>query len=423
VGAMIPILFSEKVTSKEFNGIPIDGVTSCLVEETEEGFFELEMHIEKNSVSFKKIKVDQTLIEAKSNDSGKFETFRVYDISESFSNLAKIKARHISYDMTNIAVSFLKKWLDPTQSLVFSKLEFFYSKIRENHYPHKLDGTVDPDGNLGVDKEYFFKLYPQNANDVTANPGEFDNLNDGIFGLRDFLKEKLTPIFSKEKKGRFKPSCETVKRNVEYYQEGVQFRKKATVKIPTFEWVWYEDKGRVFQKGINVLNFQRSEKITNKRYTHIFAAYPYKGQKVLYDIKEIEYDGYNVTNRPPNVYIIPYSSLNIKDEMTESEISLILNDAVKSASKYLYAPISATLDIVDLSQAIEGIGLNLSPVTIGEKISFVYDSNIYSLDCTGIIYDTLNEKIKSIRLGEARKNIIDSIYDLRKEIKTWKTIL
>jgi phage minor structural protein len=102
---MIPILFAPK--SREYNnnglGVLVD-VGYCTVTEERNGAFELELQYPVNGRHYADLSVDCQIL-AKPNETSDPQSFRVYNISKPMNGVVKVKAEHISYQLSSIIVS------------------------------------------------------------------------------------------------------------------------------------------------------------------------------------------------------------------------------------------------------------------------------------------------------------------------------
>jgi len=130
------ILFKENETKFDSLGIGVlKDATSCLVSETLNDTFELELEYPIFGQNYSEIKID-SIIYSKSSPTSNYQPFRVYSISKPLKGLVTIKALHISYDMNGIVVGpisegSLQSTLNKleTESLLPHNFKFF-SKVQ-----------------------------------------------------------------------------------------------------------------------------------------------------------------------------------------------------------------------------------------------------------------------------------------------------
>ena len=153
---------TESNNSTIFSGLGLGKITdaiSCTVTEERNGLFELEMQYPVTGIRYSQLAV-RMLIVAPPNPYDDPQAFRIYSISKQYGGKVKIKAQHISYDLSNV---MMKKGeisddaLNPSKiwSYVNSHLTNGFSLNAANtdfQYTFKSDLTIndaidDSDGN------------------------------------------------------------------------------------------------------------------------------------------------------------------------------------------------------------------------------------------------------------------------------------
>ena len=102
---MIPILYPSTETAFDSNGLgALSDAVSCTVKEERNGPFELEMKYPVTGLHYDEI-AHRMLIVAKPSPGREAQPFRVYRISSPMGGLVTVYARHISYDLSGVALS------------------------------------------------------------------------------------------------------------------------------------------------------------------------------------------------------------------------------------------------------------------------------------------------------------------------------
>lgn len=102
---MRPILYTATETAFADNGLGVlFDATSCTVKEERNGSFELEMKYPVAGLHYDEI-AQRTLIMAKPSPGRAAQPFRVYRVSSPMNGVVTVYARHISYDLSGVALS------------------------------------------------------------------------------------------------------------------------------------------------------------------------------------------------------------------------------------------------------------------------------------------------------------------------------
>lgn len=102
---MRPILYPATETAFADNGLGVlFDATSCTVKEERNGSFELEMKYPVTGLHYGEIAY-RTLIMAKPSPGREAQPFRVYRVSSPMNGVVTVYARHISYDLSGVALS------------------------------------------------------------------------------------------------------------------------------------------------------------------------------------------------------------------------------------------------------------------------------------------------------------------------------
>ena len=100
---MIPVLFRADAT--EFSSFGIGALADCIsceVTEERNGAFELTMKYPVTGRNYREL-ANERLIKAKPNDTANDQVFRIYRITTPLNGVVSVYAQHLSYDLSNIA--------------------------------------------------------------------------------------------------------------------------------------------------------------------------------------------------------------------------------------------------------------------------------------------------------------------------------
>ena len=101
---MKPILYPAGETQFKNNGLGrLSEATKCLVTEERNGQYELEMQYPVTGRHYKEI-IEERIIAARHDDSDDVQPFRIYKITRPMNGIVTISARHISYQLSKVAV-------------------------------------------------------------------------------------------------------------------------------------------------------------------------------------------------------------------------------------------------------------------------------------------------------------------------------
>lgn len=99
---MIPILYNEKEVKFETNGIGfLTDAISCIVSEERNGAYELEMQYPIDGIHYSELKNDRIIL-CIHDDKKDTQPFVIYSIKKQFKKIAIIRARHITYRLSDI---------------------------------------------------------------------------------------------------------------------------------------------------------------------------------------------------------------------------------------------------------------------------------------------------------------------------------
>ena len=165
-----PRLYPPTATAWDTNGLgALSDCISCVVEETLNGPFELEMQYRLNGLHYADITL-RSIILAKPNPTARTQPFRVYKISRPINGVVTINAQHLSYDLSGIVIEPFN-----APSLASALEGMKTNAVTENPFEYETDKTVISD---------FVVSYPSSARSLVA--GQRGSLLDTYGGELEF---------------------------------------------------------------------------------------------------------------------------------------------------------------------------------------------------------------------------------------------
>lgn len=165
-----PRLYPPTAAAWDTNGLgALSDCISCVVEETLNGPFELEMQYRLNGLHYADITL-RSIILAKPNPTARPQPFRVYKISRPINGVVTINAQHLSYDLSGIVIEPFN-----APSLASALEGMKTSAVTENPFEYETDKTVISD---------FVVSYPSSARSLVA--GQRGSLLDTYGGELEF---------------------------------------------------------------------------------------------------------------------------------------------------------------------------------------------------------------------------------------------
>lgn len=165
-----PRLYPPTAAAWDTNGLgALSDCISCVVEETLNGPFELEMQYRLNGLHYADITL-RSLILAKPNPTTRPQPFRVYKISRPINGVVTINAQHLSYDLSGIVIEPFN-----APSLASALEGMKTNAVTENPFEYETDKTVISD---------FVVSYPSSARSLVA--GQRGSLLDTYGGELEF---------------------------------------------------------------------------------------------------------------------------------------------------------------------------------------------------------------------------------------------
>ena len=165
-----PRLYPPTAAAWDNNGLgALSDCISCVVEETLNGPFELEMQYRLNGLHYADITL-RSIILAKPNPTSRPQPFRVYKISRPINGVVTINAQHLSYDLSGIVIEPFN-----APSLASALEGMKTNAVTENPFEYETDKTVISD---------FVLSYPSSARSLVA--GQRGSLLDTYGGELEF---------------------------------------------------------------------------------------------------------------------------------------------------------------------------------------------------------------------------------------------
>lgn len=165
-----PRLYPPTAAAWDTNGLgALSDCISCVVEETLNGPYELEMQYRLNGMHYADITL-RSIILAKPNPTARPQPFRVYKISRPINGVVTINAQHLSYDLSGIVIEPFN-----APSLASALEGMKTNAVTENPFEYETDKTVISD---------FVVAYPSSARSLVA--GQRGSLLDTYGGELEF---------------------------------------------------------------------------------------------------------------------------------------------------------------------------------------------------------------------------------------------
>lgn len=165
-----PRLYPPTAAAWDTNGLgALSDCISCVVEETLNGPFELEMQYRLNGLHYADITL-RAIILAKPNPTARPQPFRVYKISRPINGVVTINAQHLSYDLSGIVI---EPFNAPSLASALDGMKT--NAVTENPFEYETDKTVISD---------FVVSYPSSARSLVA--GQRGSLLDTYGGELEF---------------------------------------------------------------------------------------------------------------------------------------------------------------------------------------------------------------------------------------------
>lgn len=346
---MTPILYPSTENQFTTNGIGIlaDAVY-CIVTEELNGEYELEMQYPITGIHYGEIK-NRCLLFCNANRERNPQPFRIYRITKPINGIVTVYAEHISYDLSGVPV---KPFTAGSAAAAITALE--------------TGAAVASPFNFWTDKTNAGNLAIATPVSSRAALGAGDNSILGVYG------------------GELEFDRYTVRL---HGQRGA-------------------DRGVTIRYGKNLTSLEQDENISNV-YTGV---YPYYS------------DGDNITQldelivpAPGNYDYTRIMPLDLSSEFDSAPTKAQLKEAAEAyiANKNIGIPeVTLAVSFAQLEQTEEYKHLALlETVYLGDTVHVEFDALGVSASarCVKTVYNVLLDRYDSIELGDARKNIADTI--------------
>lgn len=364
---MIPILFTAVTKTFTTFGIGVlTEATSCEVIEERNGIYELTLKYPINGRFYNDLK-KENIIFAKPNDLAKNQAFRIYKISKPINGIISINANHISYDLSTIGV------------VPFSLQNASATQCGEYILNH-----------ASISHSFTFQT------DISKSVDFGCDVPKGIRSMLGGSSGSILDLFG----GEF-----------EWDNFNVLFHSSRGA-----------DRGVFIEYGKNLTKFTHESDITDT-YTHIL---PYavfddtkSGEKKVVTLPESVLPISNTILQNDKVYI-----KNMTDEFGESE--KITEDALRTKTESWIKNHPLGVESETITIAFEPLWKQKEYSAVHERLSLC-DTVTIRHSVLGITtkmkvikttYSVLDEKYKSITLGEAKSNLAVRFNEIAEEIKT-----
>lgn len=350
-----PILYSQTETDFDHNGCGIlSDCISCLVSETKNGEYELTMEYPVTGIHFDEIE-SRSIIKARANQFSEPQLFRVYSQKKSMKRNVVIKAEHISYDLTGIAIS---------PFFASSSLDAFMS-IKEKS---AIDNSFLFNSDFSVEGEFTSKT-PTSARSVLGEllkkyggVYEFDNFNVRYLSQRGTNRgvsirygKNLTDLKQEE-------NCSAIFTGIYPY------------------WISSDESGTLVELPEKIIHAE--------------------GNYSFHRIKSVDFSG-SFQNQPT------------QDKLREAAVKYMEQNHVGVPQ------VSLTVSFVSLEQSAEyrNSGI-LEKVSIGDTVNVEFPAMGVSADAEAVkvVYNVLLDRVDSVTLGNVKNNIADTIAEQKKEL-------
>jgi len=366
---MIPILFESTAKTFDTFGIGVlRDTTSCEITEERNGQYELVLKYPINGLLYDYIKKERIIV-AKPNDLARNQAFRIYKISIPINGIITVNATHISYDLVTIGVT-----------------------------PFSLANTsISQCGEILLQKAVIPHSFTYQT-DMSKSADFGATIPVSIRSLMGGSKGSLLDLFG----GEFEWD------NFKIYQHSARGL----------------DRGVVIEYGKNLTKFEHSSDITDV-YTHVL---PYgiveddeTGEETVVTLPEEVLPISNTMLENGKVYIKDFTDEFGKEErITEYALRTKANIWIRNHPLGVDSP-TITVSFEPLWKQAEYSAIHerltlCDTVTIKHQILGVQ----VKMKVIKTVYSCLDEKYKSITLGQSKSNLAVRINDIEDEIETTK---
>lgn len=363
---MRPILYSPETTTFNNNGIgTLHDCVTCFVEEERNGVYECTLTYPVDGIHYDGIEM-RGIIKAKPNQTDDPQPFRIYSISKPLKGIVTVKAAHLSYDLSGIAVSPFTS-VGITQTL--GKL--------------KSEAVVEYPFEFHTDKD------TETQNFVNAVPRSVRSVMGGMEG-------SILDVFG----------------TGEYYYNGYQI------------WLYVNrgaNRGVVIRYGKNLTNLKQDENCASV-YT---AVYPYWVDSQTGAVTEIDGKLVQVEGSFGYTKILPLDlSSDFQEQPTEEQLINRTNRYITENS--IGVPkVSLSVNFQQLSNydGYEDMNL-LERVSLCDTVTISFPK--LGVNATAkavkVKYNCLLERVETVTLGQAKANMSDAMVSARTDIEERPTV-
>lgn len=341
------ILYEYTETAFTNNGLGcLNDATSCVVKETLNGEYELEMEYPVNGIHYSDIQLRRIIL-AKPNSYDQTQPFRIYSISKPISGLVTVNAEHISYDMSGLPVRGALEHYAWYVNDVFEH-------IRNNSvYPCPFTFSSD----ISEEKKDISLSKPRS---VKAFLGTEEGLLSLFGGEWEFDRYKA--ILHKERG---------------------------------------QNRGVSIEYGKNLTDVTQDEKCS-EMYT---AVYPYYYQEDD-GLQRLDDDVVNILDTPyKNVYVLDLTS-EFEEMPTQDQLRAKAQEYIKD-NKLGEPKVSLKVSFIKNPEVIEALqDVRLGDTVVVKFIKIGVDT---TSRCISYEFNVLTEQYNSIELGEPTKTIVDTM--------------
>lgn len=324
----------------------LNDATSCVVKETLNGEYELEMEYPVNGIHYSDIQLRRIIL-AKPNSYDQTQPFRIYAISKPIGGLVTVNAEHISYDMSGLPVR--------------GALEH-YAWYVNDVFEHIKNNSVYP-------CPFTF------STDITEEKKDISLSKPR--SVRAFLgtEEGLLSLFGGE--------WEFNRYNATLYRQRGQNR------------------GVSIEYGKNLTDVTQDEKCS-EMYT---AVYPYYYQEDD-GLQRLDDDVVKILDSPyKNVYVLDLTS-EFEEMPTQDQLRAKTQEYIKE-NKLGEPTVSLKVSFIKNPEVIESLHDVRLGDTVGVK--FIKIGVDTTSRCISYEFNVLTEQYNSIELGEPTKTIVDTM--------------
>ena len=359
-----PILYSATETNFDHNGIGIlSSCVSCEVTEEANGIFELSMTYPMGGIHYGEIS-ERVIIKAKADQFRDPQLFRVYAISKPMHGIVTVLAEHISYDLSGIPVS-----------------PFFAESVSLAMKGLKENAVVDCPFEFWTDKSSIISFYVPTPSSIRSRLGGSAGSILDVYG------------------GEYEFDNYTVKlHNRRGKNNGVSIRY-----------------------GKNLTDIKQEENCSDVA----TGIYPYwsgdvYGETVLVELPEKIVDAPGTYNFV-KIRTVDFTQ-NFETNPTIEQLRSAAEDYIKT-NNIGVPTISLTVSFAQLEQSEEYKGIELlERVRLFDTVNVEFPELKVSTTAKAvkIVYDVLNNRVKSVTLGSVRSNIADTLANQQQGIKNLK---